>query len=361
MMEHSDEEADYTVTDTGTAPENASGATSEDTPPAVAAEATPLRPAAVPNGMAGLRLDQALARMFPEHSRSRLASWLQDGHILIDGKPGRPAQKIWGGERIELLATPGAGAGDDLPEDIALNVVFEDDTVIVIDKPAGLVVHPGSGNQQGTMLNALLHHAPALANVPRAGIVHRLDKETSGLLVVAKTLPAQTHLVRQLQARTVKRDYLALVYGNLERDGEVDAPVGRDPQNRVRMAITGGGKEARTRYHVVDHFPEARVTLVECSLDTGRTHQIRVHMQSIGHPLVGDSVYRSGRHFFKDADDTVSGSAAALMKELDTAGRQALHARRLAFIHPVSGETLTFESAPPEDFRHLLDALRQQR
>ncbi len=350
-MEHSDEEADYTVTDL----EEAAG---EADAGKVAEAAMP--PTAVPLDLAGLRLDQALARMFPEHSRSRLSSWLQDGHILLDGKPGKPAQKIWGGERVELLATPGAGPGDDLPEDIDLDVVFEDDTVIVIDKPAGMVVHPGSGNQQGTMLNALLHHAPALGNVPRAGIVHRLDKETSGLLVVAKTLPAQTHLVRQLQARTVKRDYLALVHGNVERDGEIDAPVGRDPQNRVRMAVTGGGKEARTRYRVVDQFPEARVTLVECSLDTGRTHQIRVHMQSIGHPLVGDGVYRSGRHFFKDADDT-AGSPAALMKALDAVGRQALHARRLAFVHPLSGETLSFESPLPEDFRQLLDALRQQR
>ena len=350
-MEHSDEEADYTVTDLEEAAGEAdAGKVAEAAMPATA----------VPLDLAGLRLDQALARMFPEHSRSRLSSWLQDGHILLDRKPGRPAQKIWGGERVELLATPGAGAGDDLPEDIPLNVAYEDDTVIVIDKPAGLVVHPGSGNSQGTMLNALLHHAPALGNVPRAGIVHRLDKETSGLLVVAKTLPAQTHLVRQLQARTVKRDYLALVHGNVERDGEVDAPVGRDPQNRVRMAVTGGGKEARTRYRVVDQFPDARVTLVECSLDTGRTHQIRVHMQSIGHPLVGDGVYRSGRHFFKDADDT-AGSAAALMKALDAAGRQALHARRLAFVHPQSGETLSFESPLPEDLRQLLDALRQQR
>ena len=314
----------------------------------------------VPPDLAGLRIDLALARMFPDWSRSRLQAWVEAGRVSINAQPVLPKQKVWLGDTVSVHPMPAAEDLAFVPEAMDLPIVFEDDSIIVVNKPAGLVVHPGSGNSQGTMLNALLHHAPALGNVPRAGIVHRLDKETSGLLVVAKTLPAQTHLVRQLQARTVKRDYLALVHGTVERDGEVDAPVGRDPQNRVRMAVTGGGKEARTRYRVVDQFPDARVTLVECSLDTGRTHQIRVHMQSIGHPLVGDGVYRSGRHFFKDADDT-AGSAAALMKALDAAGRQALHARRLAFVHPLSGETLSFESPLPEDLRQLLDALRQQR
>jgi len=296
----------------------------------------------VPEAMAGLRLDQALARMFPEHSRSRLAAWLQGGHIVVDARPAKPAHKVWGGEKVAVLAAPGAGDGDDLPEDIALTVVHEDDGVLVIDKPAGLVVHPGSGNRQGTLLNALLHHAPALQDVPRAGIVHRLDKDTSGLLVVAKTLTAQTDLVRQLQARSVKREYLAVVHGLIGRDGEVDAPVGRDPANRVRMAVVDDGKAARTRYRVLERFAAPRATLVECSLDTGRTHQIRVHMQSIGHSLWGDPVYRAGSGARKGPAFT----------------RQALHAARLGFNHPDSGERMGFESPLPADMRALLEALR---
>jgi len=297
---------------------------------------------AVPEALAGLRLDQALARMFPEHSRSRLAAWLQDGHIVVDSCPAKPAHKVWGGEKVAVLAAPGAGDGSDLPEDIALTVVHEDEGVLVIDKPAGLVVHPGSGNRQGTLLNALLHHSPRLQDVPRAGIVHRLDKDTSGLLVVAKTLTAQTDLVRQLQARSVKREYLAVVHGLIERDGAVDAPVGRDPANRVRMAVVDDGKAARTRYRVLERFTAPRATLVECSLDTGRTHQIRVHMQSIGHSLWGDPVYRAG-----------SGG-----RKGPSFARQALHAARLGFNHPDSGERMAFESPVPADMRELLVALR---
>ena len=304
----------------------------------------------VPEELAGLRLDQALARMFPEHSRSRLTAWLRDGQILIDSRAGLPKQKIWGGECIALLdrLTPVDAAGaQPQPEAIALTIVHEDDQVLVIDKPAGLVVHPGSGNWQGTMLNALLHHCPPLADIPRAGIVHRLDKDTSGLLVVARTLTAQTDLVRQLQARTVKREYLALVHGAVRADGRIDAPVGRDPRNRLRMSIVESGREARTRYQVLERF--ARATLVECALDTGRTHQIRVHMQSLGNPLVGDPVYRAGRPRGGPAGTDV----------ISQFSRQALHAARLAFIHPESHKLLQFESALPADFRELLLALRQ--
>jgi 23S rRNA pseudouridine1911/1915/1917 synthase len=295
----------------------------------------------VPESLAGLRLDSALARMFPEHSRNRLQKWLKEGHVSLDSRSAKPKQKIWGGERIEILPQPGPSETAHRPERIALDIVYEDDEILVINKPAGLVVHPGSGNWKGTLLNALLHHSPQLAAIPRAGIVHRLDKDTSGLLVVAKTLRAQTELVRQLQARTVKREYLALVHGAVRAGGEISAPLGRDPRNRTRMAVVPAGRQALTRYKVAKRFTHA--SLLECSLDTGRTHQIRVHMQSLGHPLVGDPVYRGGR-----------GRAAeqALLK------RQALHAVRLEFSHPVSGARRRFEAPLPEDFRALLNSLQ---
>ncbi len=297
----------------------------------------------VPEGLAGLRLDQALAKMFPEHSRSRLQNWLREGHIRLDTRAAKPKQKIWGGEKVEIRPQPSPDESAFRPEAIALDVVHEDETVLVVNKPAGLVVHPGSGNWRGTLLNALLEHAPAVASIPRAGIVHRLDKDTSGLLVVAKTLPAQTDLVRQLQARTVKRDYLALVHGVVKSDGEVSAALGRHPRDRVRMAVVAGGKPALTRYRVLKRFVHA--TLLECSLETGRTHQIRVHLQSIGHPLVGDRVYRDRR-------------TARAQPALDAFPRQALHAARLAFVHPASGKTARFEAPLPEDFRALLATLK---
>ena len=297
----------------------------------------------VPRELAGRRLDQALARMFPEHSRSRLQAWLREGHIRLDSGAATPKQKVWGGEEVRLAPQPGPEDFAYRAESIALTVVYEDASVIVVDKPAGLVVHPGSGNWKGTMLNALLHHAPELAAVPRAGIVHRLDKDTSGLLVVARTLQAQTDLVRQLQARTVKRDYLALVHGTVKGAGSVEAPIGRDARVRTRMAVTSRGKPALTRFRVRQRFGDA--TLLECSLATGRTHQIRVHMHSIGHPLVGDPVYRLWR--------ARTGKSA-----LYSFPRQALHAWRLGFVHPDTGEEKRFESPLPADMRDLLKALR---
>ena len=295
----------------------------------------------IPEALAGLRLDKALARMFPEHSRNRLQQWLKDGHVSLDSHSAKPKQKIWGGEHIEIRSQPGASDLAHRPERIALEIVYEDDEVLVINKPAGLVVHPGSGNWKGTLLNALLHHAPRLSGIPRAGIVHRLDKDTSGLLVVAKTLQAHTDLVRQLQARTVKREYLALVHGTVRAGGEVSAPIGRHPRNRTRMAVVPAGRPALTRYKVAKRF--AGVSLLECSLDTGRTHQIRVHMQSLGHPLVGDPVYRAGRR---------RGAERALL------GRQALHAARLEFTHPASGMRRRFAAPLPGDFRALLNSLQ---
>jgi 23S rRNA pseudouridine1911/1915/1917 synthase len=219
--------------------------------------------------------------------------------------------------------------------------VPEDAAIVVIDKPAGLVVHPGAGNWAGTLLNALLHHAPALAGVPRAGIVHRLDKDTSGLLVVAKTVEAHTHLVRQLAARAVKREYLALVHGRVAGDGAIDAPIGRHPVARTRMAVTARGRAARTRYRVVERFDGA--TLLAVSLESGRTHQIRVHMRAIGHPLVGDPTYGKRGHG--------AGPLAGFP-------RQALHAARLGFVHPVTGAPCAWESPPPADLRALIESLR---
>ena len=309
----------------------------------------------IPAECAGWRLDAALAKLFPEHSRSRLQGWLRQGLIRLDGSEAEPKRKVYGGERIDFdpaaAATnprsgiPGEQGVPDLAgsaEDIALSVVFEDEHLIVIDKPAGLVVHPGNGNASGTLMNALLHYAPPLAGIPRAGIVHRLDKDTSGLLVVARTLTAQTDLVRQMQARSVQRHYLALALGTVERDGTVDAPLGRHAVQRTKMAIVrAGGKEARTHYAVLERF--AKATLLECRLETGRTHQIRVHMTSIRHPLAGDPVYGRAK----------SGDA-----RLDAFPRQALHAWRLALRHPQSGLEMAWESPLPGDFAQLLEALR---
>jgi 23S rRNA pseudouridine1911/1915/1917 synthase len=295
----------------------------------------------IPPDCAGLRLDQALARMFPKYSRSRLQNWLREGLICVDGRVPEVRARVWGGERLEMETAPATPM--DLSaqaEDVALAVVFEDECLLVLDKPAGLVVHPGSGNWSGTLMNALLHHAPALAGVPRAGIVHRLDKDTSGLLVVAKTLAAQTHLVRQLQARTVERRYLALAHGALVRDGEIDAPIARHPTQRTKMAVIEGGRVALTRYRVRERL--ATTTLLECRLATGRTHQIRVHMAHLGHPLVGDPVYGLRRV----SDPLLSGF-----------GRQALHAFCLGLIHPGREEKMTWRSPLPTDFSALLTVL----
>ena len=296
----------------------------------------------VPGGDGGLRLDQGLVRLWPRHSRSRLQNWVREGRVRVDGVViTEPKHKLWGGELVELEEALDEKALSSRPEAIPLNIVHEDEAIIILDKPAGLVVHPGSGNWSGTLLNALLHHDPALEHVPRAGIVHRLDKETSGLMVVARTLEAQTDLVRQLQARTVKRYYQALVRGSVERDGSVDAPIGRHPTQRTKMAVVKTGKPARTHYRVVERFVDC--TLVECALETGRTHQIRVHMTSIGHPLVGDPVYGSGTSRVPIGPDFA---------------RQALHARRLGLVHPLTGKAMLWKSNVPEDMAELIATAR---
>ena len=298
----------------------------------------------VPPECAGQRLDQALSHLLPEFSRSRLAHWIRARRVGLDGRPALPKAKVRGGEKIVLHPLPDPAATAAAAEAIALDIVYADAAILVIAKPAGLVVHPGSGNWSGTLLNALLAHAPQLAALPRAGIVHRLDKNTSGLLVVAKTLTAQTALVRQLQAHTVKREYLALVHGRIPRDGRVEAPIGRHPVQRTRMAVVARGKPAVTHFEVLQRYVHA--TLLRCRLETGRTHQIRVHLLSLGHPLVGDPVYGKNQR----------GADAVLAKF----PRQALHAERLEFQHPVSGKTVAWQAPPPPDLRGLIAALRAQ-
>ena len=301
----------------------------------------------VPDDYAGLRLDQALVRFFPEHSRSRLQEWITRQQVKVDGEFATTKQKVWGGEILEVLPQTHPSEQPYLAEDIALEILYEDDALLVINKPVGLVVHPGSGNWEGTLLNALLHHAPQLASIPRAGIVHRLDKNTSGLLVVAKTLAAQTALVRQLEARSVQREYLALVHGELTRAGKVDAPIGRHPTQRVKMAVVESGKAALTHYQIEERFPSC--TLLRCRLETGRTHQIRVHMARIGHPLVGDSVYVKGPQK----------CVPQLRALLSSFPRQALHATRLALEHPVSGEMMEWHAPLPQDMQQLLQQIKE--
>jgi 23S rRNA pseudouridine1911/1915/1917 synthase len=293
----------------------------------------------VPAACAGLRLDQALAKLLPEYSRSRLAQWVRLSRATVNGRAVLPRQKVWGGEVIDIDPLHDAAALAHRPEDIPLEVVFEDETLLVVNKPAGLVVHPGSGNWQGTLLNALLRRVPALAGIPRAGIVHRLDKDTSGLLVVAKTLTAQASLVRQLQARSVKREYLAVAHGRIARDGRIEAPIGRHPVKRTKMAVVARGRLAVTHYQVLERYPGA--SLLRCRLETGRTHQIRVHLSAQGHPLVGDPVYgkRSSSIPFP---------------------RQALHAERLALVHPRTGNTMDWHAEPPADMRELIKSLRTE-
>ena len=293
----------------------------------------------VPAAYAGLRLDQALAKLLPEFSRSRLAQWVRLSRATVDGRAVLPRHKIRGGEVIDIAPLPDAAVVAHRPEDIPLEVVFEDDTLLVVNKPAGLVVHPGSGNWQGTLLNALLRRVPGLAGIPRAGIVHRLDKDTSGLLVVAKTLTAQVSLVRQLQARSVKREYLAVAHGRIARDGRIEAPIGRHPVKRTKMAVVARGRPAVTHYQVLERY--AGASLLRLRLETGRTHQIRVHLSALGYPLIGDPVY---------------GKRSSSI----TFPRQALHAERLALVHPRTGKAVDWQVEPPADMRELLESLRKK-
>ena len=306
----------------------------------------------IPAALGGQRLDQALQQLLPEYSRSRLQTWIKEGQVKLGEQAVTAKLKVWGGERVIVMPQVSPSEHPFQPQDIPLDVVFEDEHILVINKPAGLVVHPAAGNWDGTLLNGLLHHVPALESVPRAGIVHRLDKDTSGLLVVAKHLEAQTNLVRQLQARTVKREYRTIVWGQIWRNGTVDQPIGRHPHARTKMAVNRMGKPAITRYEVLERF--AVHTYLRCLLETGRTHQIRVHMQHLQAPIVGDPVYGirgiiPHRFMTEVLHDAVQGFK-----------RQALHAIRLGLTHPVSGQPMEWQIDLPADMKQLLEAMRHE-
>ena len=306
--------------------------------------------AEVPLSAAGRRFDQAVAEMFPDYSRSRLSGWIKAGAVTLDGIQAAPRQLLRGGEQVHLEVELAAEVTSE-PEAIALDIRHEDEHLLVLNKPAGLVVHPGAGNAAGTLLNALLHHDPRLAELPRAGIVHRLDKDTSGLMVVAKTLPAHTALVEMLSRHAVERQYEAVVLGTMVAGGTVDAPIGRHIGDRLRQAVRDeeDGKHAVTHYRVRERFRAH--SLLQCQLETGRTHQIRVHLGHIGHPLLGDPLYGGGLRLPK-------GASAELIATLRGFRRQALHAERLGFVHPISGEALAFSAERPADQLGLIEALR---
>ncbi|RJG23027.1 RluA family pseudouridine synthase [Massilia cavernae] len=310
----------------------------EFAPAAAGSDLSPITLELTPDAC-GHRLDKVVAGLVPQFSRSRIQQWFEGGHVLVDGKPKRGKDTAYGDETVVILPQSAPEDQAYTPEEIALDIVFEDEHIIVINKPAGLVVHPGAGNWTGTLLNGLLHHCPQLTNVPRAGIVHRLDKDTSGLMVIGKTLAAQTDLVRQLQARSVKREYFALVWGTPRVSGTIDASMGRHPKDRVKMAVSTNfsAKPAITHYQLIasgmlDRRP---VSLVQCQLETGRTHQIRVHMMSIGFALVGDTVY--GKQHLAPAFH-----------------RQALQARRLGLVHPATGEDCEWIVPLASDFAELI-------
>jgi 23S rRNA pseudouridine1911/1915/1917 synthase len=305
--------------------------------------------AEIPPELAGQRFDQILPGLFPGHSRSHLAGEVKAGRIRLDGREVPPRTRVLGGESVDWQPSDAPVVGD-RPEAIELAIVFEDANLLVLDKPAGLVVHPGAGNPAGTLLNALLHHDPKLAQIPRAGIVHRLDKDTSGLLVVARSLSAQTTLVAMLAARAVHRRYVAIVNGVPVAGGTVDAPLDRHPTDRLRRAVREGGRPAVTHYRVREKFRAH--ALLQCELESGRTHQIRVHMAHAGWPLVGDPLYGRGLKLPR-------GATPRLADALRGFKRQALHAEHLAFAHPVTGDTLAFDAEPPRDFLDLRDALRE--
>jgi len=302
----------------------------------------------IPEELAGQRLDRALAALFPEYSRSRLKAWLLDGALSVDGTSPRPRDPVQGGETVALQVEPEVQVRADA-EAMVLDVVHEDESLMIINKPAGLVVHPGAGNASGTLMNGLLHHAPQLEELPRAGIIHRLDKDTSGLLLIAKTLTEHTALVRLLADRDIARHYLAICGGALTGGGTIDAPVGRHRVDRKRMCVRDDGKPAVTHYKVLERF--SAHTYISVKLDTGRTHQIRVHFAHRRHALVGDPVYGGRLALPKGASDRLIAALRAFK-------RQALHAARLEFAHPVSGEVMSFEAGLPDDFSALLEAFR---
>ena len=303
-----------------------------------------------PPEMAGQRLDHVLAALLPDYSRSRLQAWIRDGRVRVGGALLAASARLRGGEQISVDLPGNASDAAPQAEAIALDIVHEDAALLVVNKPAGLVVHPGAGNPAGTLMNALLHHDPNLAQVPRAGIVHRLDKDTTGLLLVARTLPAHKRLVELLAEREVHREYVALVQGQIIAGGTVDAPIGRHRTDRTRMAVSQGGREAVTHYRVAQRF--AHHTLLRVMLETGRTHQIRVHLASIGHAVVGDPTYARLR--------LPPGASAECQAALGVFRRQALHAARLELPHPLDDQPLAFDAPLPADMAALLDVLARE-
>ena len=303
----------------------------------------------IPPELSDRRLDQAAAELMPEHSRSRLQSWIKSGALTVNGEARKPRDKVMMDDVLDLDAEPEVQVTWEA-EPITLDIVYEDEHLLVINKPAGLVVHPAAGHADGTLVNALLNYAPEVENLPRAGIVHRLDKDTSGIMVVARSLIAHTSLVNQLQERTMGREYEAVVVGSLTGGATVDAPIGRHPQDRKRMAVVSSGKPAVTHYRLIERF--AAHTHVRCKLESGRTHQIRVHMTHVRHPLVGDPVYGGRLRLPK-------GTTEELRDVLAVFHRQALHARQLTLEHPETGEILSWEVPLPEDMVHLIETLRK--
>ncbi len=304
----------------------------------------------IPGELHNQRIDSVLAQLLPEFSRSQLSGWIKSGLITVNKQPRKPKDKAVAGEVIDVNVSFALDPDDfnkSSPQDIPLHIIYEDDEVLVINKPAGLVVHPGAGNREHTLVNALLFHCPTLQHLPRAGIIHRLDKDTTGLLIIAKTLTAQTSLVRQMQAREIKRHYIALAQGHLISGGTIDTFYGRHPRNRLKMAVLNNGRQAITHYSINKQFHH--MTLLDVELMTGRTHQIRVHLAHINHPVVGDPLYGRLR-FPANVSDT-------LRTTIQQFTRQALHAHTLTFCHPETNEELTFTAPLPDDFKNLLDLL----
>jgi len=303
----------------------------------------------IPDRLIGSRLDAAISEMLPELSRNKITSWIKSGEILIDSNRFKPKEKVSGGEIIEMNVSLEENTHW-IAEDIKLDIVFEDEEILILNKPSGLVTHPGAGNTHGTLANGILFARPELNQLDRAGIVHRLDKDTSGLMVVSKTEPAKLSLIKQLESHSVSREYSAIVYGSMVTGGMVNEPIGRDSANRQKQAVTKGGKPAVTHYRVIEKFKN--FTLIKAILETGRTHQIRVHMSHIGHPLLGDFTYGGKVKFPKGASDE-------LKQAIKNFPRQALHAKKLSIIHPGDNKELSWKSKLPEDLDTMINILRE--
>jgi len=303
----------------------------------------------IPDRLIGSRLDAAISEMLPELSRNKITSWIKSGEILIDSNPFKPKEKVLGGEIIEMNVSPEENTNW-IAEDIKLDIVYEDDEILVLNKPPGIVTHPGAGNTHGTLANGILFARPELNQLDRAGIVHRLDKDTSGLMVVAKTDSAKLSLIKQLESRSVSREYTAIVYSSMVTGGVVDAPIGRDSVNRQKQAVIKSGKPAITHFRIIEKFKN--FTLIKAILETGRTHQIRVHMSHIGHPLLGDFTYGGKVKFPKGANEELK----VAIKEFS---RQALHAKKLSIKHPIDNKELSWKSKLPEDLDNMINILRE--